>query len=401
MSSSSIQDSPDFANYLCTECRRIIQSLPEDAPLEKVSRHYDDFNDVLSSAKSGCYLCQSLALEWEREEDPRLLRGISEVIAYERRGGFRLRMHARLERSDSQNAKPNALLYTRTLATSIMISAVRSETAAARAQIIARTGSTNDETSMLVARSWLDKCLKTHKGCNDEATKTHWHPTRLLRLGKSRMGITIRLQEHGEENASGPYVALSHRWGGSNPMTLKSENLSSMKASIAFTDLSKTFQDAIHATMSIGCEYLWIDSLCIVQDSKEDWMIEASSMKKVYRNALLTISATNPRSLDEGLSSVRHSNHASFLIGNVRFQVGSQKTAICQVVDEDRWKNMIRNAPINRRGWVLQERLLSRRIFISLLFSLHGSVTNWRLANFTQQVSPPTVLRTWKEGHPE
>lgn len=55
--------------------------------------------------------------------------------------------------------------------------------------------------------------------------------------------------------------------------------------------MSQTFRDAIHITIGLGLRYLWIDSLCILQDSQEDWVAESAKMSDVYRHAFLTISA--------------------------------------------------------------------------------------------------------------
>ena len=60
---------------------------------------------------------------------------------------------------------------------------------------------------------------------------------------------------------------------------------------IAFQSLSKTFQDAVIISFKLGVRYLWIDSLCIIQDSISDWQQESSRMNLVYQNALFTIAA--------------------------------------------------------------------------------------------------------------
>jgi len=60
-------------------------------------------------------------------------------------------------------------------------------------------------------------------------------------------------------------------------------------------DLPKTFQHAVKITRDIGIRFLWIDSLCIVQDDPADWEIEASKMASIYSGSYLTIAAISSR----------------------------------------------------------------------------------------------------------
>lgn len=234
----------------------------------------------------------------------------------------------------------------------------------ARTVVVAAAGSTVDDRHMSIAKSWLDTCLVTHPGCKgiSKAKVTHWYPSRLLRLDGSPTDPTIRLQDCRAELPSVPYVALSHRWGKAKFMTLGFENINALKLSIPFNALSKTFQHAISVTLKLGYNYLWIDSLCIIQDSNDDWLNEASSMNEVYQNSHFTISANTSRSLTNGLISVRCSDHVSCLYHDVRFKSRSQATKEARIVDLTLWSSLIRDTPLSRRGWILQERLLSPRV---------------------------------------
>ena len=85
------------------------------------------------------------------------------------------------------------------------------------------------------------------------------------------------------------------------------ENLTRRIESINMTDIPKTFQDAVLITRKLGYRYLWIDSLCIIQDSASDWQIESVKMADIYFNAVVNISAdASPRS-DSGIFAT--SNH--------------------------------------------------------------------------------------------
>ena len=73
-------------------------------------------------------------------------------------------------------------------------------------------------------------------------------------------------------------------------MTTK-DNLDGHLSQIRWETLPATFQDAILVTRGLGLDYIWIDSLCIVQDDSADWMQEAGTMKDIYTNSYLTIAA--------------------------------------------------------------------------------------------------------------
>ena len=135
-----------------------------------------------------------------------------------------------------------------------------------------------------------------------------------------------------------------------------------MKEGIPFRSLSITFQHAVQVAIQLHCEYIWIDSLCIIQDSREDWAREANLMREVYRNGYVNVSATNRRSLDEGLF-VNRSPHSAVPI-SVKIWPEPQSSALrlYNIQHKQYWSRTVTDAPINLRAWVTQERLLSPRV---------------------------------------
>lgn len=97
-----------------------------------------------------------------------------------------------------------------------------------------------------------------------------------------------------QETASdwGRYLALSHSWGSTHRLTLTKASLTRLKNGIRLCELPKTFQDAVAIAWELDVPYVWIDSLCIIQDDEEDWERESSHMGAVYANAYLTIAAS-------------------------------------------------------------------------------------------------------------
>ncbi|KXJ85435.1 heterokaryon incompatibility protein-domain-containing protein [Microdochium bolleyi] len=155
---------------------------------------------------------------------------------------------------------------------------------------------------------WLAACDNEHPGCSQASVgPLRILPTRLIALdhvdGVNRARLVRTVADfHGGIK----YAALSHCWGGRVPLRTVQANLSFHAHEIPLHgiekegDIPRTFQDAIALCLSLGIAYLWIDSLCIVQDDLAEWQVEAGRMKDVYANATLTIAASNARSSADG-----------------------------------------------------------------------------------------------------
>ena len=153
-----------------------------------------------------------------------------------------------------------------------------------------------------------------------------------------------------------PYIALSHCWGLDQTSRTVTANLESMKSGFAVETMPKTYRDAISLGRSLSIKYIWIDSLCIIQDSAQDWEIEAAKMCDVYTNAHLTIGAACAAGDREGFLGPRPT---STKVLNHPLKTQSAQPSAVEVRYE-----IIHNYghPLFSRGWVLQERILSRRM---------------------------------------
>ncbi len=192
----------------------------------------------------------------------------------------------------------------------------------------------------------------THELCRSGSSQDYI-PKRILDLSNNRIALREGVEPHA-------YACLSHCWGPSQSLikTL-STTIDEFKKDIPWRGLSKTFQDAVDICWRLDICYLWIDSLCIIQDSDEDWADESVKMADMYSNALLTIAATKSRDGTGGCYSERDTCYVDcgtviegsvFIRGKMpRFggPTGS-KTA-------EGW-------PLLLRGWVYQEMSLSRRV---------------------------------------
>jgi hypothetical protein len=99
----------------------------------------------------------------------------------------------------------------------------------------------------------------------------------------------------------GRWAVLSHRWGIGSTATLREDTLDTQKSGISISSLPATFQDAIKLTRFLGPRYLWIDSLCIIQDSVADWQTESATMPGIYQNAFVTIAAASTKDSHGGI----------------------------------------------------------------------------------------------------
>ena len=95
---------------------------------------------------------------------------------------------------------------------------------------------------------------------------------------------------------------------------LTEASLSDMSKRIDLANLSQTYQDAIAITRLLGLRYLWIDSLCIIQDSVVDWQTEAAKMGGIFKSSLCTIAASSASSSSEGCFFDRDPLYATFSV---------------------------------------------------------------------------------------
>ncbi|KAF4628632.1 hypothetical protein G7Y89_g9519 [Cudoniella acicularis] len=227
--------------------------------------------------------------------------------------------------------------------------------------------SAESETNIRRTLSWLDSCLSGHPDCSVGSYPSRlksWGtplPTRVIRIVSSDGNLEINLHEP-PATETGSYVALSHCWGLHQIITTTAMTFEDRKKDIPFSALSKTFQEAVRTTVRLGIRYIWIDSLCIIQDSGSDWEYESSKMGLVYQNAILTISASAASDGLKGCFFPRESG------GPQPVEILYDKEGQCRkggvyiqgrvpTLDED-----LTQAPLNKRAWTLQERLLSKRI---------------------------------------
>ncbi|KAI1171376.1 heterokaryon incompatibility protein-domain-containing protein [Nemania sp. FL0916] len=270
--------------------------------------------------------------------------------------------------------------------------------------------STGSIEALDMAKNWLNQCLKHHTRCPnirahsqshantfDRDNIESYYPTRLVEIlsQTSRLHTTASSIEDSTMEPGGrrdyQYATLSHRWpsDGERLLQLTTSNIELWHHEIdQDTGFSKSFSDAITVCRHLGIKYIWIDSLCIIQkgDGGQDWQKEAACMGSIYKRSICNIAATSVTDGDEGIAkgffrprypSMIHPNIISArsnldslprvedgLINRIRKGINIQHTKRVNyhILPAQQLEYDVIQTPLNKRGWIVQERHMSPRI---------------------------------------
>ena len=233
------------------------------------------------------------------------------------------------------------------------------------------------------AAEWLQECVSRHTDCYgtgrsvlleaessiaDQFSPNGRLPKRLLDLTHGESVFVIDCAEWVESGLAASedlqeYCTLSYRWGDTSHSCVLTGTFDLM-LELSLSDMPQTFKDAVAVTRRLGIRFLWIDALCIVQPSPEDnteWLEEGSRMGIIYENAVCTIAATSAAHAGEGfLNSMGiHVYSADPCI--LTNEQDSSKTVILPTSTLS-FAKCVTESALNCRGWVVQERALSKRV---------------------------------------
>lgn len=221
-----------------------------------------------------------------------------------------------------------------------------------------------------VLLEWIQDC-DTHQCLGTQ--NAPFLPTRLLDVGDDAKKRSRLICDTSDLPKSAKYLALSHRWGSHSepgePDLLEGKiictylkNMHMLKQGINDTDFPPKYQDAITIARQLNVQYIWIDSLCIIQQDKSnpldkdngtDWAKEAERMEQVFHSAYATIAACCANSPAERFLKPRPERQC------VTMKTGNALYYLCTAIDD--FSGDVEEGELNKRGWVLQERALSRR----------------------------------------
>lgn len=240
-------------------------------------------------------------------------------------------------------------------------------------------------------KRWHRKCVESHEACRRTLSQCDEFdaedvplPSRCIEIVPYQQGGSwkerwILKETHGEQ---GRYIALSHRWREETERAMT--RVANMRCRMgepcghdhgpyAFNDVwrdnTPLFREAGHLAALLGVRYLWIDSICIIQDSpgKKDWEHEATKMADYYQYAWLTIAATT-LSKDGGLfksiemEDLPRVTRLPYMAIDGRQQGHIYVQCAGETALATDYKTYVSHSELLQRGWVFQEWMLSRRL---------------------------------------
>jgi hypothetical protein len=214
---------------------------------------------------------------------------------------------------------------------------------------------TGSDRTLAQISHWIQECVHNHEHSSRTQVPTLL-PKRLVEiLGPEK--VVLRTVN---TDTAGFYVALSHCWGRKRFIQTTKSSLLQYQQKICWNDLPKTFKEAVDITRRLGVRYLWIDSLCIVQDDIDDWREEGSKMASIYSGSYLTIAASKSSDSAGGCFAKYAPTDVSQSYEFLNTNGHKYSVALRKMLGHPDYYGH-HDFPIFDRAWVLQERLLSPR----------------------------------------
>ncbi|KAF2838075.1 HET-domain-containing protein [Patellaria atrata CBS 101060] len=242
---------------------------------------------------------------------------------------------------------------------SFEVCAVRGNEPQDNGHLLARSiyDSSGSEECLGLARDWLHNCVQRHKGCRPSSLILPTLPTRVidvLNVGDANPTVTL---VDGEGRREG-FAALSYCWGPDRDLILTKDTEASLRAGLELDKFPLTLRHAIVAAHKLRLRYIWIDAICIQQDSAEDWAREAAKMRNVYKGSVVTIAAASASRASEGMFRPRASTSYCYLPW-LNGEDPPRKVFLRP--PSEIWDATLNSSILNTRAWCLQECLLAPR----------------------------------------
>lgn len=229
--------------------------------------------------------------------------------------------------------------------------------------------STNgQQVNLVLIRAWLNDCDHNHgPSCN------HPRPGKRLTTEIPLIFIDVVQQCLVSGTSNDKYFALSYTWGKVEMFMTLEENLEERQHPQALSKVPfpKSIVDAMTVVRSLGLRLLWIDAVCIVQDDPEHKARDIPNMDILYGRAFATIVALSGNNADAGLPGVNPGTRPTQRIENIAINRGSSDLDYDPLHEDVETVSIVRTprpfylalrmSNWNTRGWIMQERLLSRR----------------------------------------
>jgi hypothetical protein len=365
---------------LCHVCRQVFLD-HADAPVGEELRHHSSFRDLEHAAKQHCEVCERLFNKASvisypvfRPESTSSTKACTVfMIAYREQSHvrflFRFFNDSRMSTWDlvkhsmNQDVVAFHLSWGKETVWPGLDWQLPDSALELTSPMLAKMDTTGSRGSFTRISRWLEYCAKNHHTCSEFDTQC-WAPTRLLAVGtESCPVLKLHITDENQLDRGQRYISLSHRWGSADMKKLLQANVTTFQHESPEQELPQTYKDAFQIARRLGAPFIWIDSLCIIQDSENDWRQESKAMGKVYRHAWFNVSADSATDSNTGCFSTRPLSHlAPFRIPERRYMSQPSVLPASVVFEVGIFQHNVSNAPLNKRGWVLQERVLAPRV---------------------------------------
>ncbi|KAJ8110840.1 hypothetical protein OPT61_g6420 [Boeremia exigua] len=337
---------------LCQQCEDMF------LPGKKRGKHHSSPESLERAHAKNCYLCTRLEKRFLGAVDKDLLGWPWAYVVERSQHYFGICIKSSTQKKGSQHYSSPHKTW---------LIAMHKATTTVDTNISHRREAQAITQSLQTARKWIKRCTDYHgtsgKRTCEAPSKPLWYPTRLLELGDSN----VKMISTREISPSGHYVALSYCWGSAKFHRLLSCPEKELSFEKPISELETAFQEAIECTKGLNMRYIWIDCLCIVQNSLEDWKHESALMADVYSNCFVCLAlytAPNPThhiQTPPGECSIPpFLTKAMFLTDGTETGVGGRGDYA--IFSEDHFRRILYDQPLSTRAWCFQERIFSPRM---------------------------------------
>jgi hypothetical protein len=252
------------------------------------------------------------------------------------------------------------------------------------------------EASKQFLRENYYSCITEHEQCRPEST---FLPKRVIDISKNR----YRLVEPAR-GTKGLYATLSYSWGDKGFAMATSGSYEALKQGFNGGTLPVAFRDAAAMAQSLDIRYLWIDTLCIIQDSIMDWEEESPKMGEIFGGAAITIAASSSPHPDHTLFETREPRYQEIELynetkGGSADIVFKARRKIARGIHAKTGRIMDTEMdPLEKRAWGLQEKMLSTRLIAFTGAELQWTCRTLKSCECHQNPQPSQPLFPASEG---
>ncbi|KAF5548860.1 ankyrin repeat [Fusarium mexicanum] len=219
--------------------------------------------------------------------------------------------------------------------------------------------------------SWIKSKLESCVLHNHFNTDKTFIPDRLIDVRGDQLSLVLTKHFQPRDAESHRYTALTYCWGpephASKQLKTTSVNIHQHLQHIPAFSLPQVIKDAVAITRALSIPFLWVDTLCILQDDTSDWDKQCAVMERIYGNAHLSLAAASSDNCEEGF--IKKKNRIVIPLRRTPHDI--QVFGIYSPPYAQHAGIEMSLSPWFQRGWTFQERLASTRILVFANENIH------------------------------